>query len=227
MHMRDLQTFRQYNSAEEAAAIVAKLEAVGIQGLLSDNQPAFDATFAYNSAQRLYTLSLSPSDKQRAEALLAQWAEVEAQYVDPDHYLLTFTVDELYDVLRHPAEWDILDVKIATRLLRERGHKVTDSDLAQLRAQETAALAQSVPVGWVWLVNGYLFAMMGGAFGILIGYFIRNAHKTLPDGSKVWLHPESDRRHGKYMIVIGVVMFFMFVFVTSLVPFASDYHSWW
>jgi hypothetical protein len=215
--MSNLQTFRQYNSAEEAAAIVARLEAAGIQGLLSDNQPAFDASFAYNTTQRLYTLSLSPSDAQRAESLLTQWAEAEAEQVDSDHYLLTFTVDELYDVLRHPAEWDLLDVKIATRLLRERGHKVTEKDLRDLEAQEAAKMAAPDPVERIWMINGYLFALMGGPFGILIGYVIRNGQKSLPDGRKVWLHSEKDRRHGKNMMVIGICMFVVVVVITSFV----------
>jgi hypothetical protein len=226
--MPDYQKFRQYTSAEEAAAVLARLQAHGIEGLLSDNMPAFDATFAYNSAQQLHTLSLTPEDFARSETLLAQWAEADAQHIDPDHYLLTFSVDELYDVLRHPAEWDVLDVKIATRLLRERGHVITARDLAQMQAQETQKMAAAEPVSQIWLLNGYLFSLMGGVLGILIGYMLWSAQKTLPDGRKVHLHPDSDRRHGKWMMVIGVVMFFVILALSGLIPYASDQgYFWW
>jgi hypothetical protein len=224
--MPEFEKFRQFNSAEEAAAIVARLETAGIQGLLSDNAPAFDASFAYNQVTRQYTLSLSPAEFDRAQALLTQWAEEEAKHVDPDHYLLTFTVDELYDVLRHPADWDLLDVKIATRLLRERGHPITEADLSQMRAQEFSQLAAVEPVGTVWLINGYLFALMGGAFGILIGYMLWSAQKTLPDGTKVRLHPDSDRQHGKNMMLIGVGMFFIILLTSYLIPYVSEYGYW-
>jgi hypothetical protein len=226
--MPEFEKFRQYSSAEQAAEVLAKLEAVGIAGLISDNQPHFDAAFAYNTAQRLYTLSLSPEEFAHAEALLDQWAEAEAQVIDPDHYLLTFDIEELYDVLRHPSEWSVLDIKIATRLLRERGHTVTKADLDRMRQAEVAAQSQHEPVGGIWLANGYLFALMGGAFGILIGYIIWSAKKQLPDGSKIYLHPDNERSHGKNMMLIGVVMFFIILAVSTFVPYVSDYgYRWW
>lgn len=214
--MLEHEKFRQYTVREDAEADAARLEEAGIPCTISDNLPAFDVFFTYNAAQTLYTLSLLPADFDRAAALIAQWTLVPAQ-IDEDHYLLTFTIDELYDVLRHPSEWDPMDVQLATRLLRERGHEIKLKDLQQLAAAEKQVKDAPEPLSHLWLINGYLFAFVFGPIGIVIGYLIWGGEKTLSDGTKIFRHGQRERRHGKIIMLLSVVMFLLILALIQII----------
>ena len=57
-----------------------------------------------------------------------------------------------------------------------------------------------------WIIAGYIFACLGGLLGIIIGYYLWTSKKTLPNGQKVPSYTESDRKHGKYIFYIGLIV---------------------
>jgi len=57
-----------------------------------------------------------------------------------------------------------------------------------------------------WIIAGYLFSILGGFLGLIIGYFLWTAKKTLPNGKKVYSYSKKDRKHGKYIFYIGLLV---------------------
>lgn len=58
-----------------------------------------------------------------------------------------------------------------------------------------------------WIIAGYIFALLGGFLGIIIGYFLWTSKKTLPDGRKVYSYNQKDRMQGKYIFFIALIIF--------------------
>ena len=58
-----------------------------------------------------------------------------------------------------------------------------------------------------WIIGGYIFSFLGGFLGMIIGYFLWTSKKTLPNGERVHSYIEKDRKHGKYIFYIGVIIF--------------------
>jgi hypothetical protein len=58
----------------------------------------------------------------------------------------------------------------------------------------------------------YLFSFLGGVVGIIIGWNMVTAKKTLPNGQQIYAYRESDRRHGRWIISLGFVMFLVWLF---------------
>ena len=55
-------------------------------------------------------------------------AEKEIEVIDDDYYLLSFSDDELIDVVSKSDEWNKFDVSLAKKLLKERGNEITNDE---------------------------------------------------------------------------------------------------
>ncbi|WP_431243320.1 hypothetical protein ACQ9BO_01130 [Flavobacterium sp. P21] len=54
---------------------------------------------------------------------------------------------------------------------------------------------------------GYLFSLLGGGIGMVIGYSLWTSKKTLPNGERVYSYNEADRKHGKTIFILGTIIF--------------------
>ena len=61
------------------------------------------------------------------------------------------------------------------------------------------------------MIIGYLSAFFGGILGVIIGYSLWKATKTLPNGSKVFSYSEKSQNNGRNIFVLGVVMVVVWV----------------
>ncbi|UYZ65050.1 hypothetical protein [Hymenobacter weizhouensis] len=167
-------------------------------------RPDFDVTFAHNPTSRRFLVLVRPDDFEKARALEEEASRQLTAAAPPDHYLRTFTDNELLDVLARPDEWSAFDVALGQELLHQRGHDVSDGVLALLHQQRLRELARPEPRQRVWVSIGYVLALLGGVLGILIGWHLSSHHKTLPDGRRVPSFAEEDRRHGRRMLGLGI-----------------------
>ncbi len=127
--------------------------------------------------------------------------------VDDDYYLLSFTDDELYDILVKSDEWSEFDYSLSKKLLKERGKSVDDELLKSLKLKRIKELAKPEGNQKGWIIAGYIFAFLGGFLGLIIGYFLWTSKKTLPNGQKVFSYYPKDRRNGKYIFYISLIIF--------------------
>jgi len=58
----------------------------------------------------------------------------------------------------------------------------------------------------VWIIVGYFLAVIGGLLGIIIGYLLMSSKKTLPNGVRVYSYNDNDRKHGKVIFIIGIIV---------------------
>jgi len=57
------------------------------------------------------------------------------------------------------------------------------------------------------VIIGYISSLFGGAFGIFIGRHLMSHKRVLPNGDKVFDYSEKDRKHGKRIQYIGIIVF--------------------
>ena len=203
--------FKKYPTLEQASELKEILDKEGIESVLGDNIPPVDVTFSGSTLQHEFEVRIKPSDFGKAEYLLEKQAENLIDQVDKDYYLFDFTDEELYEILLKSDEWNEFDYTLAQKILSQRGKPIDKALLNSLKNERIKQLAKPEEKQRSWIVAGYIFALLGGILGIIIGYFLWNAKKTLPNGEKVYSYSETDRKHGKYIFIISVIIF----------PFAS------
>jgi len=198
--------FRTFPTLEQAVEFAAWLNQNGIKTQLGDNIPSFDISFAGDTSQYQYEVQISPSEFERAEQVLSTESENLRDEIDESHYLYSFSDEELFDVLAKPDEWNKLDYKLAQEILERKGHSVDSARLNALKQTRMEELARPEKSRSFWIVIGYIWAILGGAIGIVIGYLLLSSKKTLPNGDRVYLYNQTDRTHGWCMVLIGIVV---------------------
>ncbi|MDP8101861.1 hypothetical protein QJU37_08800 [Pasteurella atlantica] len=195
--------FRKCFNSEQAIELKNLLEQEGINVTLVDNLPA-DLTG--NSLNNQPEIHLKPIDFKRAEQIIEKDAERRIEYIEDDYYLFDSPNEELYEILLKPDEWNAFDYTLAKRILKDRGKYIEPELLIKLKEKRLEELAQPKEYQALLITVGYIFAFLGGIFGVLIGYLLWKTKKTLPNGKMVYIHSEENRKQGKQIFYIGLVV---------------------
>jgi hypothetical protein len=199
--------FRKFSTLNQAKDMQMFLNENEIETILADNAPPVDITFTGNTSQSEFEIRIKQSDFEKALNILEKGAENLIDEVERDYYLFDFANEELYDVLLKADEWNEFDYVLSQKILTERGEDINEALLKSLKQQRITDLAKPEGGQNVWIIAGYIFSFVAGFFGLIIGYFLWTQKKTLPDGQRIFCYKESDRKHGKYIFYIGLIVF--------------------
>ncbi|GGG30230.1 hypothetical protein GCM10011344_33950 [Dokdonia pacifica] len=198
--------FRKFPNLELATELKELLENHNIPCLLGDNVPSVDVTFSGNTLQHEVEVRIPQEDFETATKLLEKNAKNIINEIDRDYYLFDFTNEELYEILLKSDEWSAFDYTLAQNILLERGKPVDESLLNSLKNERLKDLAAPEGNQKPWIIAGYVFSFLGGFLGLIIGYFLWTSKKVLPNGQKVYSYAQKDRKHGKYIFYIGLIL---------------------
>ena len=203
-------TFKKFLDPAEAKKLQQLLLDNNIESLFIDVSPSLGSSFGGDLLKE-YEIQVKPSDFERAEQLLDHGVENLLNDIPEDYYLLTFTDDELYEVIVKRDEWGGLDYMLARHLLAQRGKAISPEAIEGLQKQRLAELAKPEKNhNWI-IIAGYVCALLGGLFGITTGYVISTAKKTLPNGVRVHTYTAADRAHGKIILILGIAVLALLV----------------
>jgi len=209
------ETFLSFNDAESANIVSEKLSENGIEYILDRTKPLLDKSIVDSSFDQHFHVKLRRSDFQKGHHALEEYYKTQVDNVTSDYGLMSFSVDELKDVIARPDEWGHFNYQLAQKLLKDKGAEVSEETLNQLKAERINELAQPEKASRLLLFCGYFFSL-GFIVSFFIGRHLFYSKKTLPDGKKIFSYVQSDRRHGnRIMIISGIFIlidiFFLFV----------------
>ena len=223
----ELITFRKFDDIALAYNLVELLKKHDITNLLEEVPTTFDPAFrTIDPALKEQLLKIKSSDFIRVNQLLKEEAINDIQNIEDDYPLFSFSDDELVDILAKADEWNAFDVSLAEKILADRGKSISGETILALNVKRIEELRKPETSQAVWIVIGYLCALCGGILGIFIGWHLSWQKKTLPNGEKVFEYNDGDRKHGKHIFYISVVVssFFFIAKMVGLitgVPFFS------
>ena len=207
-----LRIYRRFNMREEAEELLIELTKAGVQAEVRENSDVLDITFSGRPATEFHVLI--PKDRfATAEAIAHRLAQDDIEQASKDHYLYDFTDDELGDVLRKRDAWSAFDFELAKKILLERGTILDESVISGWREDRMERLSRPDKAKWWWLAIGYASAFMGGFLAVIIGWYIMNGKKTLPDGSLVHAYGHSTNIHGQRIFWTGMVFLVLWLCV--------------
>lgn len=199
--------FRKFSTEEEARELMQLLYDHGIISTLAKASYDLEGAFAGSNISNNYEVRLEETDLKSAEIILEKVTEENLGEIDPDYYLLQFSDKELQDVLIKSYEWSEYDVAMSRKLLKERKINFDETEINSKKEDLLNELALPESGQMIWLTIGYISALFGGFFGLLIGYFLWKTQKNLPNGKKVYAYDEKVRKHGYWIFVISLIIF--------------------
>lgn len=203
--------FSNKNTAEEFAKLIKE---ENIEYLLENNSLSFDPTFANNGFGTEFCIKIKKSDFKKLDEILLQKSEEEINEIQEDYYLLTFSNDELIDVITKSDEWNKFDVSLAKKLLKERGKEINPEQITVIENERIIELSKPEKSQKVYIITGYVFALLGGWISIFIGWHLLTYKKTLPNGNRIYAYSEHDRNQGNRILLLGIVFFALwFIYV--------------
>lgn len=205
-------SFELFNSLEQAKELEALLIQNGINCLIKDNASTFNAALGTTSQQECEVFVLE-TDLERAKNIIEENVEKQVLVAKDDHYLYEFTNQELYEILLKKEEWSDFDVKLADKILTERGVEDTDELHKSLIEQKREEFSKPEKSKFYLLFFGYFFALFGGILGGPIGGYLYYSYNKLPNGEEIYKFSTRDRNHGKRIMTIGVITSIIWIIV--------------
>jgi len=139
----------------------------------------------------------------------------QVESVKNDHPFFSLSNDELFEIVLKPDQWSKDDHQLALNILDER-RKEVDEVTGVFNEQWLADFDKHERSHKPLIYAGYLFAILGGLIGILVGIHITTAKKTLPDAKRVLAYTIGDRQHGWQILIIGAMMFLLLILIYSI-----------
>jgi hypothetical protein len=137
--------------------------------------------------------------------------EINAESLDKDYYLLSFSDAELTEILQKPDEWSYNDYLWAQEILKQRGKELDINTLEDWKKKRLALLSQPVKISKNYIISAYLFCVLGGIIGLLMGIHLQKARKTLPNNQQVLSYDEDSRNQGNKIKWSGLISFLAWI----------------
>jgi len=204
----DFITYQKFNDVALAENLADILQRHNIEYTIEEESLTFNPSFVLNNelAQE-YTVKINSKDFEQVNQLLLEEETANINDVEADYYLFKFTNDELIDLLTKADEWSAFDYLLAQKILTERGTVIDDNYLAELKQKRIEELKEPEASQTIWIVIGYMAACLGGILGIFIGWYLFSSKKTLPNGEKVYNYTERDRKNGRNIFYLSIIIF--------------------
>jgi hypothetical protein len=181
----------------------------GIHYFIEEDMLVFDPSYANNPLNKDYAITLRRSDFKVAHTAYDEYFAKLLDNVPEDYYLLSFTHDELLEILAKPDEWGSFDYQLAQKLLKEKGIEITREKAEILKAERYKELAQPESEPAKNIVGYYILCILFFPVGLVIGWVWGNSKKQLPDGYKVYAYNDKVRKHGRRIFLISMIILAM------------------
>jgi hypothetical protein len=194
-------TYASYHSEEDAQDLTQLLDEAAIPYKIEHNRNVLDKIYIGDEMSQLVDVKIEKEKFEQVNELMRNQATSQFNNIREDYYLLEFTDEELIDVVRNKNEWNAFDQGLAEKILNER--KVTYD--RSIITNPASAGYMPTHINSSLVVIQYIFSILFPYAGILIGLATISAFKTLGDGTTVKIFDDQTRKHGKIMLVIGIV----------------------
>jgi hypothetical protein len=197
------QTLETFASLSEAALLIEVLEQHQIEYLIEDRSA--DPALKDQAGQHIQ-LQVKTEDVEQVKQLLSEEADKALDSIEKDHYLYSFSDEELLGMFHKPDEWSRKDIALAQKILKERGKEINKEEIVTLRGKRFAQLREPEKADRVWILVGWIGALAGGVVGLIMGYHYWSFKKTDPDGNRFFGYDVQSRKTGYRMFVTGAVL---------------------
>lgn len=199
-------TFKTFPDVNQAKEFKRFLIQNNIRSILKDNYAYFE-THTPATALKEYEVKVKTTEFDTALKLADNLAEKKLSEVGEEHYLFSCNNDQLYGILLQKEKNSELDYKLAKRLLTERGKPTDRQIIENLKAERVKQQAKPRLHQGMHIFAGYILALLGGFAGIIIGYLMWSSQKQLPNGITLYSHTHTERKHGKIIFGLGILIF--------------------
>src|SRR5690348_14902569 len=136
------ETFLSFSDDNLATLAAEKLQKSKIDFFIERSKPLLDESIIGNSIDQNIHIKIRRTDFQSAHKALEDYYQTQLENIDKDYYLLSFSIDELKEIVAKPDEWGHFNYQLAQKLLKEQGLEVDPVTLTRLKEDRIKELAK-------------------------------------------------------------------------------------
>lgn len=207
----------------------ALLSKNGIPNNMEESKALFDTAIVGAVNVQKYYVKIPQDQFLAANAILEAAIDLNTLEVEDDYYLLSFTDEELLDLVKKKDEWGEFDYALAKKLLAERGVALDRAEIQQMEVERVQQLKTTEKGSQILIVVGYMAALVTAFWGAVIGLIFLTAYRRMPDGTNVPKFDERTRRHGMWIVALSIgftLGHFALLFYNSI-PFSPTRIIFW
>ena len=204
-------TYRKYPNQQSAAYVANLLKKNNIANEFVENKSTLDSSFSSVLLDE-FEVKIVQEDFIKADKIIFLDTEEYLKKLPQDYYLFSFSNEELKEIIEKKDEWNDLDYALSINLLKNRGVEITKEEILKAKNKRVEELRKPDISSSKWIDLGYVFAILGGFLGFVIGYLLLTQKKTLPNGERIFAYSLEDRKHGKRILYVGTFFFMFYVF---------------
>lgn len=197
--------FQKFNTESQALDFGSLLNENKIEFLIENISINFDPILSNNEFGKEYCVKIKQNYFEKVNDILREKTKTEINEIQDDYYLLSFSNQELLEVIEKSDEWNKFDVELAYKLLKEKGNEITAEQINEIKKQRIIELSKPEEGQNIYIIIGYICAILGGFLGIFIGWHLSTFKKTLPNGNRIYAYSENDRKQGNRILILGIV----------------------
>ena len=205
-----LKPFKTFDDAEEVKALALWLQDNGILYELERHASGMGAEFFGTAgAKEEFILRLPDSALDVMYEKFEEEAAHEFQYLPEDFYMLTYTDEELFDVIQNPKNWHPRLYYYAVFLLRERDYEITEAQLREHRISSLESPEQGPKTGLLPLLMIYLTLMsvVLAPLGFGLCVYMMKAKEVDATGTQSFRFHESSRKTAKWLLMASFILY--------------------
>ena len=212
---REFVTFRRFPEESAAKELMDILDENNIEYVWSKERDSLDGLYGDKVFKHEYIVKINNHDFPAVEKILLLKSREDLDDVENDHYLFSFSNEELLELIGKRDEWSEFDFLLAQKILKQRGVDTSMIDADKIRKERLDKLAEPDKSNRYWIYAGYILALAGGLFGLFIGWHLSTFKKLLPNGQKVSGYDVKDRTHGNRILVLSLVSLAIWIIVKT------------
>ncbi|HRI00135.1 MAG TPA: hypothetical protein PK006_03700 [Saprospiraceae bacterium] len=202
-----MQTYREYNSEQEAFSAAKLLDKHSIPYQIEKSPAFFDIASFSNQTSIFYILKADKQNFPIIKEILKDEPEIALSDMDPGYYLFSFSNDELMEIIDKKDEWGELDYSLAKKLLSQRGIPLSDKVIEEKNKLRLEQLKSFEPTPYIYIIIGFILSIFGGLLGVYIGYKLSSSKKIITGEGEYYIFSPEVRRIGRFMMIMGGIAF--------------------
>ncbi len=228
-HQKEFVTYREFGDKDMTRLMTDILDENSIPYQVEDNSDSLDSTII-GTAHQGFLVKLRSEDFETVNSILETKADEELESIEKDYFMFQFSDEELKDVLVKASEWSHLDVALAQKLLRDRGVEYSRESILEMREEEIKASQKTEEASTFWIVMTYFILLCLVIIPFVKNYFMPIFLILIPfimgavylfskkvdlAGNKHFTYGIKTRKHGKYLTILGGLVFVIYILLMT------------
>lgn len=132
--MDNLIEFQKFPEIEGTKDLVTLLKKNNIPFVIDDKGQRF--ILVSNPLDNYVIIKISKDDLEKVNQLLVDDENKELKKMPEDHYLYTFSDDEIVDIIANPFEWSKLEIRLANEIAKQRNLVLSAENLNRAKKKK-------------------------------------------------------------------------------------------